>query len=68
MASSQDLAEFFNALIGHPFDPSARPLTRGFVWFVGATLAFLYMPLELYYWMKQCVLVTFSLLLARALD
>lgn len=68
MAISQDLAEFFNALIGHPFDPSARPLTRGFVWFVGAALSLIYLPLELYYWMKQCALVPSSLLLARALD
>lgn len=54
-ATAHEAQEFMNALVGHPFDPSGRPITRGLLRMACNFLSLLSMPLFLYYWMKQCV-------------
>jgi hypothetical protein len=55
LAEAHDSAEFWNALIHHPFTPGTRPLIRGFMDLVQGVLRFVHHALLLFYWATRSV-------------
>ncbi|KAL7414805.1 hypothetical protein BDY24DRAFT_384636 [Mrakia frigida] len=61
IAEGQDRAELFNAILGHPFNPSARPILRKFLRTLSSILTFFSVIIQAHFWITRSVTTGISM-------
>ncbi|KAL7414855.1 hypothetical protein BDY24DRAFT_440313 [Mrakia frigida] len=61
IAGGQDTAELLNALIGHPFNPSTRPLLRKSLQTFSSILTFFSVLIQAHFWITRSVTTGISI-------